>query len=224
MYILDYEIQYNLLVFLTWYQSHFSDLFLVVLSLLVLLHSQHRFCRHNSRRSLSLLNLQRLPAIVLKFRTCNHCRWGVLHRTDYYTCHHRRLYCSDCISRGITKIDFSRSTDQWKPRSHQRRHTPLRAAQRFCVSASHAILSSSWRHPWRHQCHISPSYISIQSSADVSAPSSYWRHSLTPDRWPLTKPFSFLQGWLFQSRFSLPSFSCRFHFCSLFLHIVSLNG
>ena len=42
---------------------------------------------------------------------------------------------------------------------------------------------------------------------------------LAVDRWPLTFP-----GWLFQSRFSLPSFSRRFHFCCLFLHIVSLNG
>ena len=37
---------------------------LAVLSLLVLLHSQHRFRRHNSCRSLLPLNLQCLPAIV----------------------------------------------------------------------------------------------------------------------------------------------------------------
>ena len=59
-----YEIKYNLPVFLTWYQSYCSDLFLAVLSLLVLLHSQHRLCRHNSRHSLSPLNLQRLPTVV----------------------------------------------------------------------------------------------------------------------------------------------------------------
>ena len=34
----------------------------------------------------------------------------------------------------------------------------------------------------------------------------------------------FLQGWLFQSKFFLPSFLRRFHFCRLFLHIVSING
>ena len=33
----------------------------------------------------------------------------------------------------------------------------------------------------------------------------------------------FSQGWLFQSRFFLHSFSRKFHFCSLCLHIVSLN-
>ena len=182
MYILDYEIQYNISVFLTWYQSHCSDLFLAVLSLLVLLHSQHRFRCHNSHRSLSSLNLQHLPAVVLEFRTCNRCRWGVLHHTDYCTCHHRRLYCSNCISRGITKIIFSQSTHRWKPRSHRRRHAPSRAAQRFCVNAPRVVLSFSWRHPWRHQCHVNPSYISIQSSTDISATSSCWHHSLTVNR------------------------------------------
>ena len=53
---------------------HYFDLFLAVLSLLVLLHSQHRFRRHNSRRSLLPLNLQRLPTIVLEFQTCSRCR------------------------------------------------------------------------------------------------------------------------------------------------------
>ena len=172
MYILDYEIQYNLSVFLKWYQSHCSDLFLAVLSLLVLLHSQHRFRCHNSHRSLSSLNLQHLPAVVLEFRTCSRCCWGVLHHIDYCMCRHRRLCCFDCISRGITKIVFSRSTRWWKPRSHWRRHAPLCAAKRFCVSAPRTFLNSSWHHSWRHQCHISLSYVSIQSSADVNATSS----------------------------------------------------
>ena len=92
--------------------------FLAVLSLLVLLHSQHRFRRHNNRHSLSPLNLRCLPAVVLEFRTCSRCCWGVLHRIDYCMCRHRRLYCFDCISRGITKIVFSRSTRWWKPHSH----------------------------------------------------------------------------------------------------------
>ena len=57
MYILVLE-KYNIIhsVFLTWYQSHCSDIFLAVLSLLVLLHSQHRFRRHSSHRSHSPLN------------------------------------------------------------------------------------------------------------------------------------------------------------------------
>uniref|UniRef100_A0A7N2MUY5 Uncharacterized protein n=1 Tax=Quercus lobata TaxID=97700 RepID=A0A7N2MUY5_QUELO len=40
--------------------SHCSDLFLAVFSVLVLLHSQHRFRYHNSCRSLSPLKLRRL--------------------------------------------------------------------------------------------------------------------------------------------------------------------
>ena len=66
---------------------------------------------------------------------------------------------------------------------------------------------------------------------------SRWHHPLTLGVWLLTFQFdrwlwsscwfwslTFLQDWLFQVRFSLPCFSRRFHFCSLFLHIVSLNG
>ena len=59
------ETQYNHSVFLTWYQSHCSDFFLAVLSLLVLLHSQHHFRHHNKRCSLSPLNLRRLPSLSL---------------------------------------------------------------------------------------------------------------------------------------------------------------
>ena len=137
VYSIDWEIQYNIPVFLTWYQSYCSDIFLAVLSLLVSLHSQHCFRRHNSRRSLSLLNLQRLPAVVLEFWTCIRCRWGVLHCTDYYMCRHRRLYCSDCIYRGITKIVFSRSTRRWKSRSHRSLHAPPKDS----MSAPHALHS-----------------------------------------------------------------------------------
>ena len=47
--------------------GHFYDIFLTVLSLLVLLHSQHRFHHHNSRCSLLPLNLRRLPVVVFGF-------------------------------------------------------------------------------------------------------------------------------------------------------------
>ena len=53
------------LVFLTWYQSYCFDIFLAVLSLLVLLHSLHRFCRHNSFRSLLPLSLCSRPAATI---------------------------------------------------------------------------------------------------------------------------------------------------------------
>ena len=179
----------------------------------MLLHSQHRFRRHNSHRSLLPLNVQRLPAVVFGFWTCNRCRWGVLHRIDYYTCHLRCVYCSDYISRGITKIILCRSTCRWKSHSHRRPHAPSRATQSFYVSAPRAtcvVLNSNWRHPWHHQCHVSPSYVSIQSSADVSATSSCWCHS----RW--LGPLTLLQGWLLQSRFSLPSFHVDFIFAVCF--------
>ena len=144
----------------------------------MLLHSQHRFRRHNSRCSLSPLNLQRLPVVILEFRTCSRCHWGVLHCTDYCTYCHHRWYCSDYIYRGITKIVFNRSTHWWKPRSHRSLHAPSRATQRFCVNALCVTRASMHRqtssraeyflhaHPrarpspavvslkWRHHCHV----------------------------------------------------------------------
>ena len=120
VYSITQEIQYNHSVFLTWYQSCCFDLFLAVLSLLVLLHSQHRFCHHNSCCSLLLLNLQRLPTVVFGFWTCSHCRWEVLHRIDHCTCHYHREYCTDYVSTGITEIVLRQSTLWSKPHSYRR--------------------------------------------------------------------------------------------------------
>ena len=157
----------------------------------MLLHSQHRFRRHNSCCSLLPLNLWRLLAVVLEFRTCSCCRWGVLHRTDYCTCRHRRSYCSDCISRGITKIVFSWSTRWWKPRSHRRRHVPSCVAQRFCVSAPHTVLSSNWHHLWHHQCHST-----LATSASSHLLTLVPRHPA--DRWPRwLEPLTLTTRWLF---------------------------
>ena len=147
----------------------------------MLLHSQHGFCRHNSRRNLLQLNLGRLPAIVFRFRTCNRCRWGVLHHTNRCTCHHHREYCSNYVSTGITEIILHRSTCWWKPRSHWRPHMASRATQIFCVKAHapHAPSSApSWRHLWRHQCHVSPS---LRQHLVI-----YWcqRHVISTDHWP----------------------------------------
>ena len=122
----------------------------------MLLHSQHRFHHHNSRYSLSPLNLQRLPVVVLKFRTCNRCRWGVLHCTDYCTHRHRHWYCTDYIYRGITKSVFSLSTRQWKPRSQWSLHAPSRATQRFCVSASRAPCANELLHTSTNFLHMPP--------------------------------------------------------------------
>ena len=177
-------IKYNTII--QWYQSHYSDIFLAVLSLLVLLHSQHRFRHHNSRRSLSSLNLWRLPAVVFGFRTCSRCCWGVLDRTDHCTCHHRCKYYSDHIFGGITKIVLRWSTYWWKPRSHRRPHVPSCATQSFCVKAHvpHAP-SSAPADVIRDVINATSAlaYISIQSSADIIFTSSCWCHPLTVDRW-----------------------------------------
>ena len=181
------------------------------MSLLVLLHSPHRFCRQNSRRSLSPLNLRCLPVVVLEFWTCSRCRWGVLHCTDYCTYRHRRWYCFDYIYRGITKIVFNRSTRQWKPRSHRSLHAPSRATQRFCVNASRAstrrrtssrvgyfLHAPPCARPapadispkWRHQCHVTcwhhrPHLLTSPAmSADVIIDFDHWFWLMVDfDRW-----------------------------------------
>ena len=140
-----YEIQYNYSVFLTWYQSHCSDLFWVVLSLLVCLQSQHRFRHHSSRRSLSPLNLRRLSAVVLGFRTCSRRCQGVSHCTDHCPLHLRCKYCSVYVCKGTTEIVLCRSTQSWKPRPQRRLHAPPRAAKRFCLEA-HALHAPPTRH------------------------------------------------------------------------------
>ena len=127
-----------------------SSLVFIGVTSLVLLHSQHRFRHHNSRHNLLPLNLRRLRAIVFGFQTYSRCRWGVLHCRNYCTSCLRRVYCSNYISRGITKIVLHRSTCRWKPCIHQRPHTPSRAAQSFYISTPRAVLTSNWRHLWRH--------------------------------------------------------------------------
>ena len=57
----------NLLVFLTWYQSHRSDFFLVVLSLLVLFQTHNCFRLYNCCCSHSPLNLWRVSVIISGF-------------------------------------------------------------------------------------------------------------------------------------------------------------
>ena len=158
----------------------------------MLLHSQHHFRRHNSRRSLLPLNLRCLSAVVFGFRTCSHCCWEIPQRKDHYTCHHHRKYCSNYVSANITEIVLRWSTCWWKPRSHRRPHTPSRAAQSFCIKAHapHATsLALGWHHPWCHQCHVSPSL--------RQHPVICWCqcHVISADLWPLTEPLTF--RWLF---------------------------
>ena len=208
MYIFSWRniIYTNLPVFLTWYQSHSSDLFLAVLSLLVLFHFQHHFRHHNSHCSLSPLNLQRLPSLSLGSKpavaiveesntaqiTAHVILPWLLLRSNFWWYHWDRL---ETIYPSVKATQSSKPT-----RALTRRLKFL--LQRLTHSMRHTHLpSSSWRHPWRHLCHVNPSCVSIQSSADVSATSSWWRHMLTVDfDRPLTVDFNrlltFLQGWL----------------------------
>ena len=132
-YFLIIKYNTNLLVFLILYQSHCSDIFLAVLSLLVWLLFEYCFRHHNNRRSLSPLNLWRHPAVVLGFRTCSHRRYGVSHCRDHCCLHHRYKHCSDYGFEGTTKIVLHRSTKSWKPQCCWRLHVPPRAAQSFCM-------------------------------------------------------------------------------------------
>ena len=141
----------------------------------MLLHSQHRFHRHNSHRSLLPLNLRCLPAVVIGFQTYSRCRREVLHRIDHCTSHHRHEYYSNYISAGITKIVLRRSTRWWKPHSHRRSHAPSHTTQSFCVKAhTPYALSSAPTDITRDviRAMSALAYVSIQSSADIIATSS----------------------------------------------------
>ena len=61
------KIQYNLSVFLTWYQSHRSNFFLAVLSSLVLFQTHNCFCLYNYCCSHSPLNLWCISVIISDF-------------------------------------------------------------------------------------------------------------------------------------------------------------
>ena len=139
--------------------------------------------------------------------------------------------CSDCVFTGTTKILLRWSTLSWKPDHHRSCHAPSRAAKRFCTKA-HAFHTSSGsvthlHAPSRARFLLLTSalgdVITATSSTDVISQSADVIVDQTVDLswlWPLT----LTHGWLFQSRFFLPSFSRRFHFYSMFLYIVSLNG
>ena len=222
MYIFSWRntIYTNFPVFLTWYQSHSSDLFLAILSLLVLFHSQHRFRHHNSHCSLSLLNLRCLPSLSLGSEpvaavveesntaqiTTHVISLRLLLRSNFWWYHRDRL---ETIYPSVKALPSSEL-----PRA-------LTSCLNFLRHALHAPHA-----PSKVQANVTRDVICSTSALAASAFVIWWRQhhvilvTSSADRWPLT-----LTGcWLFQSRFFLPSFSRRFHFCSLFLHIVSLNG
>ena len=190
---------------------------------------QHCFRHHNHRHSLSPLNLRRHPAVILGFRTYNRRCQGVSHCTDHCRSHHRYKHCSDYGFEATIEIVLHRSTKPWKPQRRQRPHAPPRIAQSFCT-VDHALhvppssatrLHAPSRSATRRHAPACANFLLLMSAlGDVICHVIVDQTVYLRWLWPLT----FLQGWLFQSRFFLPSFSRRFHFCSLFLHIVSLNG
>ena len=131
----------------------------------------------------------------------------------------------DLVAVDTIRIVFLWSASSKKNRLHRTVHVPSRAALSFgkvdprASHATHAIGFTCWR----HNCHVIPSWRHLLTSSPVNLLTSFvdfslWRLTLTRfDRWLLAR-VNFLQ-----SRCSLPSFSRRFHFCSLFLHILFLN-
>ena len=172
MYILSREIEYNYSIFLSWYQSHYSNIFLAILSLLVLLHSQHYFHHHNISCNLSPLNLRHLPVVFLGFRNCKHHHWGVPHRKDHCSSHHRLEHCSNLFSAGTTEIVLCQSTQPWKSRSQRSANAPTCAATVICVEshAPHAPPPISVVLPLTLTCHLCKSRACWRH---------YWYHSAT---------------------------------------------
>ena len=243
-----WEIQYNIPVFLIWYQSHCSDLFLAVLSLLVWLlffniasaitTTAVAFCRWTSDViQPSSLGSGPATTVVKEFHTAqtiatritatNIAPITVLKLPQRSSCadlqnreslnavgDHTRPHAPFKVSVRL----ITRSTRRHAPPgSATHLHTSPRASTRLHVLVFPADVSPRWRHLPRHL----PTS-SATSSSDVICHIICWRHRWV---WPLT----LTEGWLFarvdflQSRWSLPNFSRRFHFCSLFLHFLLVN-
>ena len=137
---------------------------------------------------------------------------------------HRTFHAPPCATEVSASLARAFTCRQYSPCAVTRLQLLPRACMR---QGSSADVSPRWRHLPRHRHVIywrhlprHPLTSSAMASANVICHGTYWRHRW-PDRW--LWPLTFPQGWLFQSKFFLPSFSRRFHFCSLFLHIVSLN-
>ena len=131
--------------------------------------------------------------------------------------------------------DFPRaSTRHQNSRRHW--HAPSRVA-----NTSHALSRASRiRHEPTRACTCQDSLLTLALGDVICHVIRYvicWRHlprhlltSVDFDHWPALTliegwlwSLTFCQSWLLQSRCSLPSFSRRFHFCSLFLHFLLLN-
>ena len=163
--------------------------------------------------SLRSFTLHRPLSLASPLQTLPRLRFWSYHR-DPFTSIYKTMKASTPSETACTPTRRSKFLYGWSrapcavtclhapPRTSELRHAPPRAVTRrhAHARASFLLLTSS----------------SATASVDVIIDQTVDLRWL----WPLTFP----QCWLFQARFFLPSFSRRFHFCSLFLHIVSLNG
>ena len=157
--------------------------------------------------------------VVFGFRTCSRCRWRVQHRTDHYTCHFAAIIAPIkflVISLRSSWNDLPVGESLALIGAATCPHTPpeFSASTHHALHAPHAL--SKVQADVTRDVICSTSALAASAFVIWSAP----RHLGDVICWPLT----LTSCWLFQSSFFLPSFSRRFHFCSLFLHIVSLNG
>ena len=141
--------------------------------------------------------------------------------------HHRRLHTSPCATQRLCSADHAPHAP---PRVAVHLGSLSRASMRryFRSRASHASLRAlTHLHPFTDVIHGSPNLRRCwRHLFALAADVILWLWGFDCWLWPGRRLWSltFLQGWIFQLRFFLSSFSRRFHFCSLFLHIVSLNG
>ena len=130
----------------------------------------------------------------------------------------RRSKLLFCRSRATTRCSFFSRAYTCRHLPPTRRHAPPRAVTHLtCINRLADVITD-----------VSPNSLLtslLASSADVIFWIWIWTLTFQVERWLWLAVDRWLfWGWLFQSKFSLPSFSRRFHFCCLFFHIVSLNG
>ena len=130
--------------------------------------------------------------VVFGVRTCSRCRWRVQHRTDHYTCHSAAIIAPIkflVISLRSSWNDLPVGESPALIGAATRPYTPPKfsASTHHAPRATPAVQSSSWRHPWRHLLHVSPSCVSI-CHLMTSAPC----HLGDVICWPLTVDFDWL--------------------------------
>ena len=136
----------------------------------------------------------------------------------------------------LSKSSFS-NLHHWKRigliRLSTRSHSLLKNSTTLSTRLTRRRPYCCWRHLWRHSATSTLADVIFQVAIGVILMSSSLMLTSSPNqlvdviRWPLT--LTRFDRWLFAkvdflpSRFSLSSFSHRFHLCSPFLHILLLN-